>query len=106
MSFARKPNVGVFHFRVTVKPDNVTLEMNTTENNGCNDMWVNLTCYSYKANPSVHSCVLFKNEKEFILAKKDMDRENIKRRNVCLQISGTSASWQFHHHQQCYRDCE
>ena len=38
------------------------MERNTTENNGCTDMWVNFTCKSSEANPPVYNYVLLKNE--------------------------------------------
>ncbi|PFX13123.1 Hemicentin-1, partial [Stylophora pistillata] len=62
---------------VQFKPDNVTLEMNTTENSGCTDMWVNFTCHSSKANPPVYSYLLLKNEKEILFSKKGMWIEKI-----------------------------
>ena len=62
-----------------VKPNNVTLERNTTENNGCNDMWVNFTCYSSEANPPVHNYVLIKNKTEFIFSRKGTWIEKISR---------------------------
>ena len=51
----------IYQIRFSVKPD-VTLERNTTENNGCTDMWVNFTCKSSEANPPVHNYVLLKDE--------------------------------------------
>ena len=57
-------------FVSSVKPDNVTLERNTTENNGCNDMWVNFTCYSSEANPRVHNYVLLKDGIEVSFSRK------------------------------------
>ena len=62
-----------------VKPDNVTLERNTTENNGCNDLWVNFTCNSSEANPPVHNYALVKNETEFIFSRKGTWIEKISR---------------------------
>ena len=62
-----------------VKPDNVTLERNTTENNGCTDMWVNFTCHSSEANPPVHNYVLIKNETELIFSRKGTWIEKISR---------------------------
>ena len=53
-----------------VKPDNVTLERNTTENNGCTDMWVNFTCNSSEANPPVHNYVLLRNETDVGVSEK------------------------------------
>ncbi|XP_022796407.1 hemicentin-1-like [Stylophora pistillata] len=50
--------------REQVKPDNVTLETNTTENNGCVDVWVTFTCNSSEANPPVHNYMLLKNGTE------------------------------------------
>ena len=61
------------------KPDNVTLEMNTTENNGCTDMWVNFTCRSSEANPPVHNYVLFRNETDVGSGQKGTWIENISR---------------------------
>ncbi|XP_022809441.1 hemicentin-2-like isoform X2 [Stylophora pistillata] len=55
---------------VQFKPDNVTLERNTTENNSCTDLWVNLTCNSSEANPPVHNYVLIKNETDLIFSRK------------------------------------
>ena len=49
-------------FIISVKPGDVTLESNTTENYGCNDMWVNFTCKSSEANPPVYNYVLLRNE--------------------------------------------
>lgn len=40
---------------ILVKPDNVTLESSTTENYGCNNLWVNFAYKSSKANPPVHN---------------------------------------------------
>ena len=54
----------------SVKPDNVTLEKNTTENNGCTVMWVNFTCKSSEANPTVHNYVLLRNETDVGLSEK------------------------------------
>ena len=51
----------ICQIRFSVKPD-VTLERNTTENNGCTDVWVNFTCKSSEANPPVYDYVLLKNE--------------------------------------------
>ena len=62
-----------------VKPDNVTLERNTTENNGCNDLWVNFTCNSSEANPPVHNYALIKNKNEFIFSRKGTWIEKISR---------------------------
>ena len=61
----------------SVKPENVTLERNTTENNGCTDMWVNFTCNSSEANPPVHNYVLFKNETDVGLSEKGTWTEKI-----------------------------
>ena len=60
-------------------PDNVTLEKNTTENNGCTDMWVNFTCKSSEANPRVYNYVLFKNETDVGLSEKGTWIEKISR---------------------------
>ena len=68
-----------FLFISSVKPDNVTLERNTTENNGCTDMWVNFTCHSSEANPPVHNYVLIKNETKFIFSSKGTWIEKISR---------------------------
>ena len=57
-------------FISSVKPDNVTLERNTTENIGCNDMWVNFTCKSSEASPPVHNYLLLKNNMEVSFSKK------------------------------------
>ena len=59
-----------FLFTSLVKPDDVTLERNTTENNGCTDLWVNFTCHSSEADPPVHNYVLIKNETELIFSRK------------------------------------
>ena len=69
----------IFLFISSVKPDNVTLERNTTENNGCTDMWVNFTCHSSEANPPVHNYVLIKNETKFIFSSKGTWIEKISR---------------------------
>ena len=63
----------------SVKPDNVTLKRNTTENIGCTDMWVNFTCKSSEANPPVYNYVLFKNEKDVVLSEKGTWIEKISR---------------------------
>ena len=68
-----------FSFVSLVKPDNVTLERNTTENNGCNDLWVNFTCNSSEANPPVHNYALIKNKTEFIFSRKGTWIEKISR---------------------------
>ena len=69
----------MFHNRFSVKPDNVTLERNTTENNGCPDMWVNFTCNSSEANPPVHNYVLLRNERDVGLSEKGTWTEKISR---------------------------
>ena len=67
------------------KPDNVTLERNTTGNNGCTDLWVNFTCHSSQANPPVYNYALIKKEidnkkeTEFIFSKKGTWIEEISR---------------------------
>ena len=66
-------------FVFSVKPDDVTLERNTTENNGCTDMWVNFTCKSSEANPPVHNYVLLKNETYVGLSEKGTWIEKISR---------------------------
>ena len=63
----------------SVKPDNVTLERNTTENNGCTDTWVNFTCKSSEANPPVHNYLLLRNEKGVGLSEKGTWIEKISR---------------------------
>ena len=63
----------------SVKPDDVTLERNTTENNGYSDMWVNFTCNSSEANPSVHNYVLLGNETDVGLSEKGTWTEKISR---------------------------
>lgn len=45
-----------------VKPNDVTLETNTTENNDCVHLWVNFTCNTNTANPPAHHYLLLKNE--------------------------------------------
>ena len=60
----------IYQIRFSVKPDNVTLERNTTENNGCTDMWVNFTCKSSEANPPVYNYVLLRNETRVGLSEK------------------------------------
>ena len=52
----------IYQICFSVKPDNVTLERNTTENIDCTDMWVNFTCKSSEANPPVYDYVLLRNE--------------------------------------------
>ena len=69
----------IYQIRFSVKPDNVILEGNTTENNGCSDMWVNFTCNSSEANPPVHNYVLITNETEFIFSRKGTWTEQILR---------------------------
>ena len=59
----------IFLFISLVKPNNVTLERNTTENNGCTDLWVHFTCNSSEANPSVHNYALIKNETKIFSRK-------------------------------------
>ena len=66
-------------FDFSVKPDNVTLERNTTENNGCADMWVNFTCKSSEANPPVHYYALLRNETDVGLSEKGTWIEKISR---------------------------
>ena len=63
----------------SVKPDNVTLERNTTGNNGCTDMWVNFTCKSSEANPPVHNYVLLRNETHVSVSEKGTWIEKISR---------------------------
>ena len=63
----------------SVKPDNVALERNTTENNGCTDMWVNFTCNSSEANPPVHNYLLLRNETDVGLSEKGTWIEKISR---------------------------
>ena len=63
----------------SVKPENVILERNTTENNGCTDMWVNFTCNSSKANPPVRNYVLLRNETDVGLSEKGTWIEKISR---------------------------
>ena len=55
------------------------MERNTTENNGCTDIWVNFTCKSSEANPPVHNYVLFRNEKGVGLSEKGTWIEKISR---------------------------
>ena len=69
----------ICQIRFSVKPDNVTLERNTTENNGCTDMWVNFTCKSSEANPPVHNYVLIKNETVVGVSEKGTWIEKISR---------------------------
>ena len=57
-------------FGFSDKPDDVTLERNTTENNGCSDMWVNFTCHSSEANPPVYNFMLLRNETDVALSEK------------------------------------
>lgn len=100
------------------------LERNTTENNGCNDLWVNLTCNSPVANLPVHNYLLLKNETKVSLNKKgtwiekmsrgetfvyqcraNQKTDNVKRsNNVIVAVSGkvaillkdaTSILWQW-----------
>ena len=46
------------------------MERNTTENNGCTDMWVNFTCKSSEANPPVYNYVLLRNETDVGISEK------------------------------------
>ena len=55
------------------------MEWNTTENNGCTDMWVNFTCNSSEANPPVHNYVLLRNLKGVALSEKGTWIEKISR---------------------------
>ena len=55
------------------------MERNTTENNGCSDMWVNFTCKSSGANPTVHNYVLFRNGKHVGLSEKGTWIEKVSR---------------------------
>ena len=55
------------------------MERNTTENNGCTDMWVNFTCKSSEANPPVHNYALFRDEKGVVLSEKGTWIEKISR---------------------------
>ncbi|XP_022799301.1 hemicentin-2-like [Stylophora pistillata] len=57
----------------------VTLERNTTENSGCNDLWVNFTCNASVANPPVHNYLLLKNETKVSFSKKGTWIEKISR---------------------------
>ena len=66
-------------FIFSVKPDNVSLERNTTKNNGCTVMWVNFTCKSSEANPSVHNYVLLRNETHVAVNEKGTWIEKISR---------------------------
>ena len=50
----------IFVFPVGLKF--VTLEGNTTEDSGCDDIWVNFTCNSSVANPPAYDYRLLKNE--------------------------------------------
>ena len=63
----------------SVKPENVILERNTTENNGCTDMWVNFTCNSSEASPPVCNYVLLRNETDVGLSEKGTWTEKISR---------------------------
>lgn len=49
---------------------NVTLEGNTTQNNGCVDILVNFTCNSSISNPPAYDYLLLKNETEVGFNKK------------------------------------
>ena len=69
----------VYQIRFSVKPDNVTLERNTTENIVCTDMWVNFTCKSSEANPPVYNYVLLKNETHVGVSEKGTWIEKISR---------------------------
>ena len=68
----------IYQIRFSVKPD-VTLERNTTENNGCTDMWVNFTCNSSEANPPVYNYVLLRNETDAGVSEKGTWIEKISR---------------------------
>lgn len=57
----------------------VTLERNATENNGCNDLWVNFTCNSSEANPPVHNYLLLKNGTEVSFSRKGTWIEKVSR---------------------------
>ena len=69
----------IYQIRFSVKPDNVTLERNTTENIVCTDMWVNFTCKSSEANPPVYNYVLLKNETHIGVSEKGTWIEKISR---------------------------
>ena len=55
------------------------MERNTTENDGCIDMWVNFTCKSSEGNPPVHSYVLLRNEAHAGVSEKGIWTEKISR---------------------------
>ena len=57
----------------------VTLEWNTTENNGCTDTWVNFTCNSSEGNAPVPYYVLLRNETDVGLSEKGTWIEKISR---------------------------
>ena len=69
----------IYQIRFSVKPDNVNLERNTTENIVCTDMWVNFTCKSSEANPPVYNYVLLKNETHVGVSEKGTWIEKISR---------------------------
>ncbi|XP_066024495.1 fibroblast growth factor receptor 2-like isoform X2 [Pocillopora verrucosa] len=73
------PVSGTISINVLFKPDDVTLERNTTEINGCTDMWVNFTCKSSGANPPIHKYVLLRNETHAGLSEKGTWIEKISR---------------------------
>ena len=60
------------------------MERNTTENNGCTDMWVNFTCNSSEANTPVHNYVLLRNERDVGLSEKGTWTEKISRGETFL----------------------
>ncbi|PFX21943.1 Hemicentin-2 [Stylophora pistillata] len=64
---------------VQFKPDNVTLKTNTTENNGCIDIWVTFTCYSSEANPPVHNYMVLKNGTEVSFSENGIWMQKISR---------------------------
>lgn len=48
-----------------VKPSNLSLETNTSENKNCGPMWVKFTCVASEANPLVTAYQLYKNDTPF-----------------------------------------
>ena len=55
------------------------MERNTTENNGCTDIWMNFICKSSEANPPVHDYVLLRNETDVGVSEKGTWIEKISR---------------------------
>ncbi|PFX17681.1 Peroxidasin [Stylophora pistillata] len=81
-----------------VKPENVTLKTNTTNNYGCSVMGVKFTCHSSEANPPVHNYILIKNNSEVSFSKEGTWMERISREETfvykcvaCQQVGNVTS---------------